>query len=191
MTELEACVLAVVCQQGPITAYQLRKRFERSPTSSWRASTGSIYPLIKRLHRQGLVRMSEVPADGRGTKLLVASEAGRARVREWLTVLPPWIGDPTEDPIRTRLLFLDLMEPDVGSAAVAEMLQVTCAAIAAMDEAIASADTSPLERIGREGARAMLVARRDWLVRVQEHLAHDYPAAGEARSAMTRKDSGR
>jgi DNA-binding PadR family transcriptional regulator len=171
MTELEACVLAVVCQQGPITAYQLRKRFERSPTSSWRASTGSIYPLIKRLHRQGLVQMSQVPADRRGTKMLVASRAGKARVRDWLTVLPSWIGDPTEDPIRTRLLFLDLMEPDTGSAAVAEMLRMTRAAIEAMDESIASPDTSPLERIGREGARAMLIARRDWLISVGKHLA--------------------
>lgn len=191
MTELEACVLAVVCQQGPITAYQLRKRFERSPTSSWRASTGSIYPLIKRLHRQGLVQMSQVPADRRGTKMLVASRAGKARVMDWLTVLPSWIADPTEDPIRTRLLFLDLMEPDIGSKAVAEMLRMTCAAIEAMDESIASSDTSPLERIGREGARAMLSARRDWLIRVREHLAHAYAAAGDAPSALARKGRDR
>jgi DNA-binding PadR family transcriptional regulator len=182
MTELEACVLAVLWQEGPITAYQLRKRFERSPTSSWRASTGSIYPLIKRLHRLGLVEMNQVAADGRGTKLLVASGTGKARVKDWLTALPSWIGDPTEDPIRTRLLFLDLMEPDVGSASVAEMLRITRAAIEAMDDSIASSDTSPLERIGREGARAMLVARRDWLIRVKEQLAHDYPAAGVAPS---------
>jgi DNA-binding PadR family transcriptional regulator len=171
MTELEACVLAVLWQQGPITAYQLRKRFERSPTSSWRASTGSIYPLIKRLHRRGLVQMSEVAADGRGTRLLLASEAGKARVTDWLTVLPSWIGDPTEDPIRTRLLFLDLMAPDIGAAAVAEMLEMTRAAVEAMDESIASPETSPLEQIGREGARAMLIARREWLIRVGKHLA--------------------
>lgn len=173
MTELEACVLAVLCQRGPMTAYQVRKEFGHSPNSSWRASTGSIYPLIKRLHRQGLVEMRAVSADGRGTRQLVASAAGRARVKAWLTVLPPWIGDATADPIRTRFQFFDCLDRDARSSAIAEMLGLTSAAVAALDETIAPTDPASIERIALEGARAMLVARRDWLTGAKERLATD------------------
>lgn len=183
MTELEACVLALLWRQGPMTAYQVRKEFERSPTSSWRASTGSIYPLIRRLRREGLVETEAVSTDARRTTRLTASSAGQAQVGRWLAVVPPWAGDATEDPIRTRVLFLDFLDSAAASAAVADMHEATVAALARMDEFIATSRLEPLEKLAVEGARAMLVVRRDWLLEVRDFVARHRPfAAGDEES---------
>ena len=68
LTELEACVLALVAKEGPCTAYSIRKQFEESLTSTWHASTGSIYPLIRRMTERGLLARQDVESDGRGAK---------------------------------------------------------------------------------------------------------------------------
>lgn len=171
MTELEACVLAVVWRQGPMSAYQVRREFERSPASSWRASTGSIYPLIKRLRTLGLVDVNPVPHDGRKTALLLASKEGRAQVRSWLKGAPPWLADVAEDPIRTRVQFLTLLDATTGSQVANEMLLATEAAIERLREFMTTFEIRSLERLAHEGALVMLLARLGWLKRVRSHFA--------------------
>jgi DNA-binding PadR family transcriptional regulator len=177
VTELEACVLAVICRQGPITAYQVRREFERSPASSWRASTGSIYPLIKRLRARGFVQADQALNDGRGTLRLAASDAGRAQVRDWLTVLPPWMGDITEDPIRTRFQFFTLLDASARARAAAEMFAATAEAIEKLTAFNDTLESHSLERIAHDGAMAMLRARLAWLASVEaQFTAEDAPA---------------
>lgn len=168
MTELEACVLALLCRDGPLTAYQVRQNFERSRASSWRASTGAVYPLIKRLHTQGLITMKSKPDDARGTKRLMATAAGRREVDAWLSDTPAWIGDITEDPIRTRVQFLTLLPAGRQRPAITRMLDATQAAIAAVD---AETHENALERLAHEGVRAMLEARAAWLKKVLKYFA--------------------
>ncbi len=61
MTELESTVLGVVWLRGPCTAYVIRQEFLASSSSYWTASTGAIYPVLRRLEGAGMIR-----AGGRG-----------------------------------------------------------------------------------------------------------------------------
>ena len=48
MTELEAVVLGLVWLRGPLTAYAVRRELGASP--------GAVYPLLRRLEKDGLLR---------------------------------------------------------------------------------------------------------------------------------------
>jgi PadR family transcriptional regulator len=60
LTELESCVLGVVWQRGPCTAYTVRREH-------WSSSAGSIYPVLARLESLGLIDGEEA-SWGAGTK---------------------------------------------------------------------------------------------------------------------------
>ena len=55
LSEIEACVLALVSEDGPATPYAIRKIFLDSPSPQWSGSAGTIYPLIERLSRRKLI----------------------------------------------------------------------------------------------------------------------------------------
>jgi DNA-binding PadR family transcriptional regulator len=109
LSQLESHVLARIAHEGPITAYRIRQLFASSPTEALSSSTGSIYPVVRRLERWGLVESSSVGADLRGTRDLVCTPAGRRRVRDWLESLEGACLLP-EDPLRTKALFLDQLD---------------------------------------------------------------------------------
>ena len=77
-----------------------RQLFQKSPTSSWRASTGSIYPLINKLVRLKLVDGERSCADRRGTRRLALTAGGRKALAGWVMQTPDWLADVTSDPIR-------------------------------------------------------------------------------------------
>jgi DNA-binding PadR family transcriptional regulator len=109
LSELESCVLGLIWREGPLTAYQTRMSFLRSSTTSWRASTGSIYPLIRKLQKQGLITTRSIPKSRRNAKLLEVTKSGIASIKGWVSDMPDWIGDPIADPIRTRFYFLNTL----------------------------------------------------------------------------------
>lgn len=164
LTELESTVLGLVRQYGPCTAYEVMRLFQQSPTSSWRASSGSIYPLVKKLVRLGLLRARPSPGQGRKAQLLSLSTAGQAALVAWLRHMPGELGDPSSDPIRSRLLFLGELPPDERRAFVVRALDLTDHSIARLNEVIAALPADePYERFAHVGALRQLEARRDWL----------------------------
>lgn len=169
MTELEACVLAVVIMDGPCTAYSVRKAFETSLTSTWAASTGSIYPLIRRLTKRGLLQRVDVEDDGRGAQNLTATREGIAAAKAWLKNVPDWAGAPSADPIRTRLNFISLLGPAARLRTIDKMIAATRLSLADTEATLdaqkaAGRDT---EALATSGARAMQRARLDWLDEVR------------------------
>lgn len=171
MTELEACVLTLVCRDGPITAYQVRMEFERSHAQRWRMSTGSIYPLIRRLSAQGLIRSKETSSDARGTKRLTATPAGRRQAEAWLLEIPPWLGDIGEDAIRTRVHFLSILAPAKRAVVIEDLRGVTSSSIADIEGQIELLDHDHVDWIVFQGIRAMLAARARWLTKVAEFFS--------------------
>jgi DNA-binding PadR family transcriptional regulator len=109
LTDLEAVTLAYILRRAPCTPYEVRRSFEKSTTTRFSSSAGSIYPLIKRLHERGLLTIKDTQSDGRGTRRYSVTRVGRNRVRDWITGLnhPEMIG--MYDPIRSRLLNLTLL----------------------------------------------------------------------------------
>lgn len=169
LTELEACVLALIVREGPCTAYSIRKQFEESLTSTWHASTGSIYPLIRRMTDRGLLSRRDVESDGRGSKEIEATPAGRRAAQAWLRDVPDWIGEPAADPIRTRLNFFNVLAPEECGPVIERMMAATRAAATRTalirDQMKASGKT--VEALAVSGAHTMLLARLSWLEEVR------------------------
>ncbi len=171
MTELEACVLALIALEGPCTAYSIRKQFEESLSSTWRASTGSIYPLIRRLTERRLLSQHDVESDGRGSKEIAATGAGKKTAQAWLKDVPEWVGEPAADPIRTRLNFVRLLAPGDRVAVVEQMMAATRASLGRVETSRdeLAAEGRDFDALTVAGAYHMLRARLDWLEEVRAY----------------------
>ena len=173
MTELEACVLALIALEGPCTAYSIRKQFEESLTSTWHASTGSIYPLIRRMTERGLLDRHAVASDGRGSNELSVTPAGKKAAQAWLKAVPEWIGEPAADPIRTRLNFVRLLAPGERVPVIEQMVVATRASLRRVERSMdqLKAEGRDVDALAVSGAAYELRARLAWLKEVRTYYA--------------------
>jgi DNA-binding PadR family transcriptional regulator len=71
----------------PQSGYELKKLIEQSIGNFWSESFGQIYPTLKRMVANGLAEVSEDEGSGgRERKVYSLTDAGRARLRAWLTM---------------------------------------------------------------------------------------------------------
>jgi DNA-binding PadR family transcriptional regulator len=107
LSEIEACVLALVAVDGPATPYAIRNVFLQSPNPQWSGSAGTIYPLIERLLRRKLIRSKVCLTGRRRGHQISLTTAGSRALRAWLSLpLPEWVAGVPPDPLRTRIRFL-------------------------------------------------------------------------------------
>src|SRR5580704_15057131 len=107
LSEIEACVLALVSVDGPATPYAIRKVFLDSPNPQWSGSAGTIYPLIERLLRRKLIRSKLCLTGKRRGHQISLTAAGSRALRLWLALpVPEWVAGVPPDPLRTRVRFL-------------------------------------------------------------------------------------
>ncbi len=76
-------ILGFLMESG-MTGYDLKRRFAQSVGFYYRASDGSLYPALKKLAREGLVRMREQSRGSRARKLYAITAAGRAHFLKML-----------------------------------------------------------------------------------------------------------
>lgn len=160
LSELESCVLAVIGRDGPCTRYHVMRIFAGSQTLRWSSTAGSIYPLVARMTKKGLV--TKAP----GSKAEIAlTEIGRRVVQDWLISDSEKLGGPIDDPIRTRSYFLGHLEEGARAIAVDRWREAT-----RMEIVEGERRKAEFERAGdRAQARAhdgilrQLRARLDWL----------------------------
>ena len=69
---------------GKRTGYDIKTFVDRTARYFWAASYGQIYPELKRLEDQGLVRGKPEPSGGRARKVYDLTEAGRDVLEDWL-----------------------------------------------------------------------------------------------------------
>jgi DNA-binding PadR family transcriptional regulator len=107
LSEIEACVLALVSVDGPATPYAIRKVFVDSPNPQWSGSAGTIYPLIERLLRRRLIRSKLCLTGNRRGHQISLTTAGSRVLKLWLSLpIPEWVAGVPPDPLRTRVRFL-------------------------------------------------------------------------------------
>jgi DNA-binding PadR family transcriptional regulator len=71
--------------QRPGSGYALRRMFAGTPIGTFSDSPGAIYPALRRLERQGLVRGRVAQSAGlRRKQLFQLTPRGKAALREWL-----------------------------------------------------------------------------------------------------------
>lgn len=113
-------VLLGMVAEGHRTGYAIKAEIERSTRFYWSASIGGIYPELKRLERDGLLRRSD---DYRGEAQrhdYRLTEEGEAVLRAWLT-------DCEEGPIEMRnesllkLRFAVVLDPSERAGIVQRM----------------------------------------------------------------------
>ncbi len=147
---------------------------QRSPSTQWSGSAGAIYPLMRRLKRQGLLA-ARVDRVGRRPRMLYrVTPAG-------LTVLRSWIGPPlapdvvtvSYDPLRSRARFLAALPPrerrrwvDAASVALAEVER----RVRDWQPPDPKTDDAFLTLLTRH-AELEVQARRQWLALVRGALA--------------------
>ena len=108
LTEREGRLLALVVREQPVTAYQLYKYHERSPTGSINSSKGQVYPAVERLKRRGLIEGRPTIEDRPNVEELTATDLGVAAVKAWVKSVSPSTVN-MDDPLRTRLLSFGLL----------------------------------------------------------------------------------
>jgi len=107
LSEMEACVLALIWSGGPSTPYAIRQVFRRSPSPQWSGSAGSIYPLVERLERGRLIRSATHATGRRQARLYSLTGSGTQALENWLeTTAAEWVAGVPPDPLRTRIRFL-------------------------------------------------------------------------------------
>ncbi len=166
LTELEGCVLGLVWELGPCTAYALRQELLQSPSPYWSGSAGAIYPLLGRLERQRLVRAKDQATGRRRSKGYELTPAGFRHLVRWLG--PP-LSDETAgvpmDPLRTRVRFLGALTPARRAAFLADAEARMRDGLTRMEKAHGA--TGPkanrYEGLNERGAVAMMRARLDWV----------------------------
>lgn len=173
LTELESCVLGVVGQRGPCTAYAVRREFTISSSSHWSSSAGSIYPVLARLEALGLIAAEEASWGAGSKRRYRATPAGITSLKRWIgPPLPEWTAAATFDPIRTRMHFLGTLTPARRRRFLVEAERITRAELERLQNGphLETADDA-WERLASLGTVYVLEGRLRWLLEVKKEMS--------------------
>jgi DNA-binding PadR family transcriptional regulator len=101
-------VLLGLLASRPLSGYDIKAIVDRSTRFFWAASYGQIYPELKRLEQEGLVKGEDQPNGGRSRRVYKLTPAGREALVAWLlSGMAPTI--ELRDESLLRLFFADAL----------------------------------------------------------------------------------
>jgi len=174
LSELEGVSLGIIYKQQPCTAYHVRSELKESPSSHWRASAGSVYPLLARLERQGLVSTTTDENDGRGRKLLKVTTQGRQALKAWVVAgADQDLVASVMDPIRSRTFFLDVLSAPKRREYLDQLIALTERHLGQTKDHLVQKKKSDdlYDYLGSLGAMKVTEARLGWLRVVRKRLS--------------------
>ncbi|MEM7305026.1 MAG: helix-turn-helix transcriptional regulator [Planctomycetota bacterium] len=163
VTELEAVTLGCVATLGPCTAYKLRQRFQASPSACFSGSAGSIYPLLERVEERGLVASRAADTGRRKALEYTITRSGRAALRAWLKSSLDAREVAADDPLRTRMLFLEELPAAARLAWLDDAEQAVRDHLALVDEFEGGGAQTLGAELANDNARRLGRARLAWL----------------------------
>lgn len=184
-SELEYLILAMV-SEGINSGYAMRKQMTRMRGARWSAESGSVYRVLRRLAKDGLVleaRKVGVPNRERTEYELTSS--GAALLDSWL-MFPP---DRQEyafmvDPLRTRMYFLGRLKPADQVRVVKTWAQENRLFLEELQRELdANEGEHPMRDLARLNLLYLVQARQDWIKKVLNTLKST--ANGEVAKAGT------
>jgi PadR family transcriptional regulator AphA len=97
-------VVLGMLREAPMTGYALRQRIAQSVGHFWQESFGQLYPTLRRLEAEGLLRAAPTPGGpGRGTTTWHLTSRGQAELARWLA-LPPAM-EPQRNEVLLKVYF--------------------------------------------------------------------------------------
>lgn len=174
-SELECFVMGLVWQLGSASAYDVRRAMADSPSSQWSASTGAIYPLMRRLQRCGLLSGKQEKKGQRARRIYIVTAAGKRVLRHWIG--PPFAPEAvsvSHDPLRSRARFLAVLPPAEREAwvqAAINAVDQVAQRVQAWDKKYGSRDEFQF-LVSRNG-ELETQARRQWLREFADRLHRD------------------
>lgn len=168
LTDNEGSLLGLVARTEPVTAYQLMKIYERSPQGNFNASSGGIYPLIKRLKQRGLLVVKQVKGDKRGTRQIMCSSLGHEAIRNWVQNIRS-AHTLLEDPLRTKIMSFEHLTKTEQLAWVSNVRKQLTDKIADVVEYGASVSV-PFQPLVHANAMSSLEWRLRWLDDVEKEI---------------------
>jgi DNA-binding PadR family transcriptional regulator len=94
---------------GPRSGYDIKTVVDRSTRFFWAASYGQIYPELKRLEEEGLVKGDDQPNGGRSRRVYELTPAGHEALVAWLTSTTTAPAVELRDESLLRLFFADAL----------------------------------------------------------------------------------
>lgn len=104
---------------GPLSLYDLQKRFAASISLFYSASSGSIQRALRQLVADGAVTVADADTGRRGRKVYRIEDSGRARWREWMLATIP-AGTDAETTILAKIFLLGRLDEVADRAAVVD-----------------------------------------------------------------------
>lgn len=106
---LEYVILGMLVHDS-LTGYDIKKLIENGIGVFYKASFGSLYPLLKRLTKNGLVTSEEIMEGDRQKKYYTLTTTGKAAFHEWL-VEPIATGEHTHNQL-VKVYFFDQLDKE-------------------------------------------------------------------------------
>ena len=159
LTELEGAILSEIHHRGAATAFKVRKAFLASPSVEWTASSGAVYPAMRRLTAQGLIH-GEAQKSARKGNTLTLTAAGVDALNDWICDLDRAAGLGL-DPFRLRSGLWAELPTAVRRKQLARLLVVLKANIADLEAYGSGLDHVERRRV--DLSIAQQVSRAAWV----------------------------
>ena len=172
LTDLEAAALGCIHRNQPCTAHLIRTRFRQSPSARFSDSAGSVYPMVRRLEKRGAVASRLQKEGRRKVRYYTCTNSGRKVMREWIRPPFPASVSVTLDPLRTRMLYLELLTPKQRSAWLDQAEQVLDRHLEKIGHIASSTDLQhdPFMELARQNALLEVKARLKWIRLARQRL---------------------
>lgn len=154
--------------QGPLSAYELRKRFTAGISLFYSASLGSIQRALETLDSQGWATKQALNGPGRPKHPYAVTASGREAWRDWM--LSPITESDAEQRTLAKVYLLGSMPPEDRAEVVAVLRRRTATDLDRLTALRIEIDATPTPEPYRNVARFRL-ATLDYGIRAHELMA--------------------
>lgn len=165
MNSLEWTILGLLAD-GPRSGYVILKVFRTSPAVPWRASSGSVYPALRRLVQLGFAAPAEAgPAGGRRSVTYTITGEGQKAFQDWLEQ-PVGVPFPEAGPeTLIRMLFIHHGPPGLALRLLEQYRSAVQAALQPVEAALTECDGSlpPHHRLCLLNGQMAYAAQLRWI----------------------------
>jgi DNA-binding PadR family transcriptional regulator len=168
----EYTILGVLWRDGPCTTYNVMMRLASSSSSFHRKRASSTYSVVEKLVSRGLVASVDGEIGSRGERQMLVTAEGRDKLREWIADLPTVEVGYSNDLVRLRLNFIELLARDEQLAFVDHALS-SLRAVLLEHESATERYKQPIASLSLLGLVYETKARIAWMEEVRARLRSD------------------